>query len=666
MLQNGPEAWSMDQESVDLNSYLFREELALQNLALQLGRKEEALSWWDEALRLREKIRDTVFDPSSGFFHDLWIDGSELLPVEGPEGWTPLWTGVARPEQAEAVRKVMLDNTKFRTYLPFPTVAADDGGFSDGHWRGLVWLDQAYFGIEGLRRYGFQDDAEALQDQLVEYLEGASEKGPALRENYHPTTGEGRNVRHFSWTAAHLLLLTQREAREIEEASSRLPASERWARRRAVFGPTSSLSGEDWENHTSFSSAESWPPRATCFAFRSREAALVGDRSMSPDFLSLDGIWDFHWAPRPSAAPKGFQAIDFEPEGWSEIPAPANWEVKGFGRAIYLDERYPFESDWPRAPRGENPVGSYRRSFDLPADWQGRRIVLHFGGGRSSLRVWINGREAGYSQGAKTPAEFDITELVREGEDLIALRIRRWTDPSFLESQDMLRMSGIERSVFLVAEPKSRVADFFARTSFGGDDLHGRLDLDVELDTDHAGERVVGLRVTLLDPSRGHEVIARRDLSVAVPAGGSRLESIRIEVEDVRPWTAETPFLYPFLIEVEDEADASRSVLRHDVGFRTGEIRGGQLLVNGRAIRVRGVDGHETHPETSHVVDRETLLRDLRLMKQNNINAVRSGHYSNDPLWYELTDRYGLWVIDEANIESHPLAIRDSTQLGNA
>ncbi|MCP3997919.1 MAG: hypothetical protein GY722_23090, partial [bacterium] len=206
MLENGPGAWSMDQESVDLNSYLYREKRVLQELAGALGRPEDATRWGEKAERLRARIQETMFDPGSGWFYDIHYKSGEIVPAQGPEGWIPLWTGVATEAQAARVRDTMLDPKKFRTHVP-PTVARDHAEFSDGYWRGLVWLDQAYFAIEGLRRYGYRRDAGALTDQLFANLEGATTPGEPLRENYRPLTGEGANVNHFSWTAAHLLLL---------------------------------------------------------------------------------------------------------------------------------------------------------------------------------------------------------------------------------------------------------------------------------------------------------------------------------------------------------------------------------------------------------------------------------------------------------------------------
>jgi putative isomerase len=219
MVRNGPAAWSMNQESVDLNSYLYREKLALERLATALGRTDDATRWSTEAAELRSRIQQTMFDAGSGWFYDIDLASEAIVPVQGPEGWIPLWAGVATAEQAAQARRAMLDAAKFRTHVPFPTVAADDPGFSDGYWRGLVWLDQAYFAIAGLRRYGYEEDAEQLTRQLFANLEGATTPGVPLRENYHPLTGRGQNVNHFSWTAAHLLLLALDLAVDADESA---------------------------------------------------------------------------------------------------------------------------------------------------------------------------------------------------------------------------------------------------------------------------------------------------------------------------------------------------------------------------------------------------------------------------------------------------------------
>lgn len=640
MLESRANAWSMDQESVDLSCYLYREKQALAALATALDKPEEARQWWLEAIALRDGIRETFFDETSGWFYDVRIDSGEIVAVQGPEGWIPLWAGAATEEQAARAHETMLDPAKFRTHVPLPTVARDDPGFSDGYWRGLVWLDQAYFAIEGLRRYGYFDDADALTDQLLLNLEGATVAGSPLFENYDPLTGEGRNVRHFSWTAAHLLLL----------------AIDRGTRHR----PSAQL----WEDHRRFGIGK-LPPHAVPYQHASRAAALRDDPSLSPFFRSLDGLWRFHWAGSPGDAPEGFELPGFDDRGWDEIPVPANWEVHGFGRPIYLDERYPFEALWPRVPRDHNPVGSYRRSFSVDDSWIGRRIRLSFGGVRSAMTVWVNGRRVGYSQGAKTPAEFDITDEIVPGDNTLALQILRWSDASYLESQDMLRMSGIERGVSVFALPTVQVADLFARATLDDDYRTGRFDLTVGVVNQGATAGRFRVRYELLDDRSELRPVLRGGEAVELAPGARVDVDLGGRIADVRRWTAETPELYTLLIELVDASGTVISVAREEVGFRRVEVRDGQLRVNGQPLTLRGVNRHETHPETGHVVDEATMLEDIRLMKRSNVNAVRSAHYPNDPRWYDLTDRYGLWVIDEANIESHPLAISEETQLGD-
>jgi len=627
MLSNGPGAWSMNQESVDLNSYLYAEKRALAELAAAVGNEGAAREWTEEADVLGELIRNTMFDETTGWFYDIAIDSGEIIPVQGPEGWIPLWAGVATEAQAMRVRETMLDPKKFRTHIPFPTVARNDPGFSEGYWRGLVWLDQAQFAIEGLWRYGFHDDARELRDQLFSNLEGATIPGVPLRENYHPITGEGRNVAHFSWTAAHLLRLTKSP-----------PVNE-------------------WEDHLIFG-INKLAPRASFVAYPNPDLAWRGS-------LSLDGSWKFLWVPRPGLSPIGFEREGFPDGDWDEIPVPANWEVEGYGRAIYLDERYPFEAEWPSVPHDSNPVGSYRREFEIDPTWEDRRILLHFGGVRSAMYVWVNGEFVGYSQGAKTPAEFDITDFVRTGTNTLALRIHRWSDASYLESQDMLRMSGIERSVVLMAIPERRVVDFFANASLAEDNATGTLDLEVELvnQTDRRAE--LSLRCLMSETLHRNTPELSSTRKVSLEPGATGKVTFNLEVPDVRQWTAEAPELYSMVLELADSAGEIIEVIEKKIGFRRVEIEDGQLKVNGRAITIRGVNRHETHPKTGHIVDRRTMLLDIALMKQNNINAVRSSHYPNDPWWYDLCDTYGLWVIDEANIESHPLAISEETQLGN-
>ena len=419
----------------------------------------------------------------------------------------------------------------------------------------------------------------------------------------------------------------------------------------------------EWENHRVFGINKE-RPHATLFAFASEAAALRDRKSESRYYRSLDGIWKFKWVRKPAARPRGFHEESYDTSSWHEIAVPLNWEAAGFGHPIYLDERYPFEAKWPRVPKDYNPVGSYKRKFTVPDKWSDREVFLHFAGARSGVYVWINGKTVGYSEGAKTPAEFNITPYVRPGQNDIAVQIIRWTDASYLESQDMLRMSGFEREVYLYAAPKVTIRDFFVRAPLDASYTHGQLELDVSLANYTQSSRAARVDIQLLDDQHDYQTVLRRSSPVSLTAKGEAELRFSATVQKPRQWSAETPNLYTLLITVRDEHGEVLASTSEKLGFRTSEIKRGQLLVNGRPIVVRGVNRHETDPKTGHVVSEDTMLRDIKLMKQNNINAVRSSHYPNHPRWYELTDRYGLYVVDEANIESHPLANSEELQLG--
>jgi beta-galactosidase len=530
------------------------------------------------------------------------------------------------------VRQGMMDPEKFRTHAPFPTIAADQPEFSDGYWRGLVWLDQAWFGIEGLRAYGFHEDAKAMENQLLANLEGLAIPGQPIFENYLPLSGEGQNARQFSWSAAHLLMLTAPR--------------------------------KDWQNHQVFG-LNKLPPHASGFNYPDREAALNGRPEDSGWYRSLNGRWKFHWSRMPADTPAGFEHPDFDDSAWDEIPVPANWEVEGYGHAIYLDERYPFEAQWPGVPQDYNPVGVYRTHFELTSQWQGKNIRLVFGGVRSAMYVWLNGAPVGYSQGAKTPASFDITAYLRPGKNTLALKILRWSDASYLESQDMLRMSGIERDIHLEAVPEVHIADVFFRGGLENNYTDGKFELDVSIAKLSGVSGSYQLHWSLLDPQQANARLSHGRKNLELDEGDTRQLTFSHSVPAIESWSAETPRLYTLMLDLQDSKGTTLVAWSDQVGFRQVEIESGQLKVNGRALTIRGVNRHETHPDTGHVVSRETMLQDILLMKANNINAVRSSHYPNDPFWYDLTDRFGLWVIDEANIESHPLAISDDTQIGN-
>ena len=419
-----------------------------------------------------------------------------------------------------------------------------------------------------------------------------------------------------------------------------------------------------WQDHRVFG-INKLPPHASLFPYASEAAALRNQRDASSNFLSLNGLWQFNWQRNPADRPKDFEQPGYDDSQWGQIAVPANWEVVGYGRPIYLDERYPFTSQWPDVPQDYNPIGSYRKHFTLPPDWQNKRVILHVGAAKSSLEVWLNGHKVGFSQGAKTPAEFDLGPYLNAGDNLLALQIRRWSDASYLESQDMLRISGIERDVYLYATAKQHIFDFHAKPELNSDFSKGKLSVDVSLHNEQAKAAGVQLDYRLLDPARDMQPIITGSRQLTLKGKGKQQLTVGGDITTPRLWTAETPNLYTLQLTLKDARGRVLASVSDDIGFRHIEISGGQLKVNGKAITIRGVDRHETSPHHGHVVSRELMEQDIRLMKQFNINAVRSSHYPNDPHWYDLTDKYGLYVIDEANIESHPLAIDPKTQLGN-
>lgn len=420
-----------------------------------------------------------------------------------------------------------------------------------------------------------------------------------------------------------------------------------------------------WENHQVFKINRE-QPHASSFPYSNEESAINNEKEASEWFQSLDGLWHFNFVTKPADRPVNFYKNNFETQNWPLINVPGNWEIYGYGKPIYLDERYPFDVNWPFMQDHYNPVGSYKRSFELNENWNEREIFLHIGAVTSAVIVWINESKVGYSQGSKTPAEFNITKYLKQGKNTISFQIFRWSDASYIESQDMLRLSGIEREVYIYAVPQIHIRDFFVQTPLSTDYQDGILKLDVELQNFTEENKDVEIEVVLLNDAR--DFAPKFNNVKSVQKLNKSVHKIKFDalIEEVRKWTAETPNLYTLLIKLRKPGSVETyEVISQKIGFRTVEIKDGQLRVNGKAIYIRGVNRHETDPCTGHVVSKDRMEQDIRLMKQNNINAVRSSHYPNHPYWYELTDKYGLYVIDEVNLESHPLAIREETQIGN-
>ncbi len=413
---------------------------------------------------------------------------------------------------------------------------------------------------------------------------------------------------------------------------------------------------------------------ATRFSFESVEKAMEGDMHNSVNFQSLNGIWKFHYSTGPASRPVDFFHPQFRDRDWDEIEVPSNWELKGYGYPIYVNIPYEWtlHPNPPEVPTSHNPVGSYRRKFTCPGSWAEKEVYIHFGAVKSAFYIWVNGKKVGYSQGSKTPAEFNITSYLQKGENLVALEVYRWSDGSWLECQDFWRISGIEREVYLEARPVAHIRDFFCKAGLNQQYTDGVLELDIEVTlpegTDATGFQVVA---SLLDSSgKGQPVWQKSAMLRAVRGEGTDQKGIahanfRDVLDDVRKWSAETPDLYTLLLELKDNRGNSLEYLSSRVGFRTSEIKYGRLLINGEAIKLKGVNRHEHDEYNGHVVSEAMMLEDIRLMKQFNINAVRTSHYPNDPRWYELCDQYGLYVIDEANIESHGMGYDPDLTLGN-
>lgn len=405
-------------------------------------------------------------------------------------------------------------------------------------------------------------------------------------------------------------------------------------------------------------------PRASFTPFASAEEAAAGRAEDSDRALGLDGDWKFHWARNPSERPARFFESDYDDSGWDTIPVPSNWELEGYGHPVYRDESYSFPADPPRVPRDENAVGSYRRAFDLPEEWAGHEVFLRFEGVYSAFFVFVNGREIGYSEGSRTPAEFRITDALRPGSNLVAVQVIRWSDGSYLESQDFWRISGIDRSVSLLARPGSYLRDFEVTADLDDAYRNGRLSLTAffeNLAPEAAGMR--DLLVEIFDPEGRPVPGTPWILETEIEPGGEAEASLQRDLGPVRAWTAETPALYRLALTLRDPAGSATEAVSVRIGFRRVEIRDARLLLNGRPLAIRGVNRHEHHPERGHVVDEATMREDLRLMKSLNINAVRTAHYPNLPRFYELTDEYGFYVVDEANIESHGMGYEPGVTL---
>ncbi|NOX89190.1 MAG: DUF4981 domain-containing protein, partial [Calditrichaeota bacterium] len=421
----------------------------------------------------------------------------------------------------------------------------------------------------------------------------------------------------------------------------------------------------DWENPKMFDQNKE-KPHAAPIPFANLQSALNKKEKESPYYLSLNGIWKFKWVEKPADAPEEFYKDDYDVSDWDDFRVPANWEFNGYGIPIYVNVRYEWtdKPNPPKVPHDYNPVGSYRRTFTVPEGWQNREIFIRFGAVKSAFYIWINGRYVGYSQGSKTPAEWDITRYLRKGKNTVALKVYRWSDGSYLECQDFWRVSGIERDVFLYSAPRVRIRDFFVHTDLDENYRDAELAVDVDLRHHLARTPDQNFSIELLLSDDHHRTVAKSSRKFKFTKKDLKL-TLKTRIDNPAKWTAETPNLYNLALILKDENNQTLEVLADKIGFRKVEIRNGQLLVNGEPIYLKGVNRHEHDEHTGHVISEESMIKDIELMKEFNINAVRTSHYPNDPRWYELCDRYGIYLIDEANIESHGMGYGEKSLAKN-
>ncbi|WP_442845954.1 glycoside hydrolase family 2 TIM barrel-domain containing protein [Leeuwenhoekiella sp. H156] len=404
----------------------------------------------------------------------------------------------------------------------------------------------------------------------------------------------------------------------------------------------------EWQDLSVFE-VNTLAPRATFYVYDTEEEALVNNYRDSDNLISLNGIWKFHFASRPEERPEQFYQTGYNASGWDDIAVPGDWQVQGYDFPLYVSEGYTHEINPPLVDTLYNPVGSYKRNFNLPENWKDQRVVLHFGAVNSAFYVWVNGKKVGYDEDSKTPSEFDITSFVKSGENELAVEVYRWSDGTYLEDQDFWRLSGIERDVYIYKTPKAYIADAFFKAGLDSTYTDGVLDASVSLANESAKTRMLQLQLKIYDDSG---VVHKVQQEVRLTASSKDTLSFQHLFEEVKIWSAEHPNLYTATLSL---AEGSNTLMATSfrIGFRSVEIKGGKLLVNGKPILLKGVNRHEHDQYTGHVITEESMIRDIQLFKENNINAVRNSHYPNDPLWYALCDEYGIYMVDEANLETH-------------
>ncbi len=426
---------------------------------------------------------------------------------------------------------------------------------------------------------------------------------------------------------------------------------------------------EDWENPEVIG-INKLPAHNTLIPFKNIESAL-GPSEKSVYYFSLNGNWKFNWVKRPADRPIDFYKINYDDNFWKEIDVPSNWQMRGYGIPIYTNIKYPYSIDTENIPNIDNsynPIGSYRRRFDLPLNWQKREVFIHFDGVDSAFYIWINGQKVGYSQGSMTPAEFNITKYLKPKDNLIAVEVYRWSDGSYLEDQDMWRLSGIFRDIYIFSTPKIHVRDFYIYNIL--EETYQSAFLFIDLKIKNYGALNADnykINILLFDNKSNLKKPTKNILKEFSLESYTEIKiSLDCKIDNPKLWSAEIPNLYSVIVVLINSNDEIIEVEKSNFGFRrVGLNSKGELIVNGKSILLNGVNRHEHDPDNGRAISRTLIERDIILMKQNNINAVRTSHYPNCPYFYDLCDFFGLYVIDECNLETHGLrdTLPDSNSL---
>lgn len=407
---------------------------------------------------------------------------------------------------------------------------------------------------------------------------------------------------------------------------------------------------KEWQDAT-VNAVNRAPMHANFFAYENSDLANQGQKEQSGKYMSINGLWKFFWVENADQRPTDFWQVGFNDKGWNDLQVPAVWELNGYGDPIYVNIGYAWRNQYtnnpPYVPVEKNHVGSYRREITVPADWKGQDIIAHFGAVSSNMYLWVNGKYVGYSEDSKLEAEFDLTPYVKPGQkNLIAFQVFRWCDGSYLEDQDFFRYTGVARDCYLYARNKKRIDDIRVTPDLDSEYKNGTLTVNLSL----KGSAEVTLE--LLDANN-------QTVATASVKGAGKF-STRMDVQNPSKWTAETPYLYTLRATLKDGGKATE-IVPLKVGFRKIELKNSQVLVNGQPVLFKGADRHEMDPDGGYVVSRERMVQDIQIMKKFNMNAVRTCHYPDDSYWYELCDKYGLYVIAEANLESHGMGYEEKT-----